>query len=522
MQRHVVVVGSGVAGLTAALAASLAGAYVTILERADVLGGTTTYSGGWVWVPNNHLAQAAGIVDSESEILKYLHSLDLGDWDWDRVAAYIRKAPEAVQWIEQCTPLRWTLLDFPDYHAEMPGGTLRGRVLAPRSFEAGPDITRRLREDPTGRDYASDLEHAAGLTADQIEFRRRNGVLGRGRAIAAALLVALERPGVDIRTDARARRLCLEDGAVVGVATDDVEYLGAVVLASGGFERDADLVRTFLRGPLLAPGGAPTNVGDGLRMAMSVGAALGNMSEAWWCPAMTIPGEQAGGAQYFRMLFLEYTRPGCLMVDQTGKRFADEAQNYNDMGRALLEFSPTFQLPRVPAWLIFDSAFRRRYGLGQALPSTGEDPDYVARANDWSALAGLIGVPAEHLTDTIERFNAQAERGTDEDFGRGASAWGRHMGDAKAPHPNLAPLRVPPFYAVQIVPGALATKGGPRIDTHARVLRSDGNGPITGLYAAGNVAASPFGLAYPGGGSTIGPAIVFGWLGGTAAATATP
>jgi hypothetical protein len=291
-----------------------------------------------------------------------------------------------------------------------------------------------------------------------------------------------------------------------------------VVLASGGFERDQDLVRAFLRGPLLAPGGAPTNEGDGLRMALSAGAALGNMSEAWWCPAVAIPGEQAGGAPYFRMLFLEYTRPGCLMIDQTGKRFADEAQNYNDMGRALLEFSPEFRLPRVPAWLVFDSVFRRRYGLGQVLPPSSEDPEFVERADTWPDLGRLMGVPVETLTATIDRFNAQAERGVDLDFGRGASAWGRHMGDGKAAHPNLAAIRTPPFYAVRLVPGALATKGGPRTDTRARVLRGDGSGPIPGLFAAGNVSASPFGLAYPGGGSTIGPAIVFGWLAGSAAA----
>jgi succinate dehydrogenase/fumarate reductase flavoprotein subunit len=269
----------------------------------------------------------------------------------------------------------------------------------------------------------------------------------------------------------------------------------------------------------MAPGGAPTNEGDGLRMALSVGAALGNMSEAWWCPAIAVPGEHAGGAPYYRMLFLEYTRPGCLLVDQNGRRFADEAQNYNDLGRALLEFSPTFQLPRVPAWLIFDSAFRRRYGLGQVLPARGEDPEYIARAESWAELAALIGVPAQPLGATVERFNNDAADGHDAEFGRGAAAWGRHMGDATAPHPNVGPLRVPPFYAARILPGALATKGGPRTDAHARVLRSDDSGPIPGLFAAGNVSASPFGLAYPGGGSTIGPAIVFGWLAGTTAAS---
>ena len=173
----------------------------------------------------------------------------------------------------------------------------------------------------------------------------------------------------------------------------------------------------------------------------------------------------------------------------------------------------------MPAWLIFDATFRRRYGLGQVLPPTSEDPAYVPCADEWPALATRIGIPPAALVETVERFNAHAGQGVDDDFGRGSSPWGRHMGDARAPHPNLAPLRTPPFYAARILPGALSTKGGPRTDSCGRVLRSDGSGAIPGLFAAGNVSASPFGLAYPGGGSTIGPAIVFGWLGGSAAAT---
>jgi succinate dehydrogenase/fumarate reductase flavoprotein subunit len=312
--------------------------------------------------------------------------------------------------------------------------------------------------------------------------------------------------------------LRIENGVVVGVSTDTGQFPGAVILASGGFERDPLLAQAFLRGPALAPGGAPTNQGDGLRMAMAVGAALGNMSEAWWSPALAVPGEQAGGAPYYRMLFTEYTRPGSLMVDRSGRRFADEARNYNDMGRALLDVSPELTHDRIPAWLIFDAEHRRKYGVGYVIPPRSADPEYLHRADDVSGLAARIGVPAQSLIRTIDRFNAQAERGVDEDFGRGTSPWGRHVGDRKAPHPNLAPLRTPPYYAVEVLPGCLGTKGGPRIDSEARVLRADGNGPIPGLFAAGNVSASPFGFAYPGGGATIGPALTFGWLGGAAAA----
>ena len=206
------------------------------------------------------------------------------------------------------------------------------------------------------------------------------------------------------------------------------------------------------------------------------------------------------------------------MVDQTGRRFADEARNYNDMGRALLDVTPQLTYTRVPAWLIFDAEHRRKYGLGHALRPDSPDPAYLHVAKDLTLLARRIGVPAPALVATVERFNRQAELGVDDDFGRGTSPWGRHVGDRKAVHPNLAPLHAAPYYAVQVLPGCLGTKGGPRTDPSGRVLRADGDGVIAGLYAAGNVSASPFGFAYPGAGATIGPALTFGWLGGAAAA----
>jgi 3-oxosteroid 1-dehydrogenase len=514
---RVVVVGSGAAGMAAALSAACTGADVTLLERADVLGGTTAYSGGWPWVPNNPWAREIGATDSEEEARTYARSLDLGDWDWPRVDTYVRQAHVVMDTLTRVSPLRWTILDFPDYQAEKPGGKLRGRSLLPNPVAAGPEIAQRLRVDPTGRDIATDAEQAT-LDEAERQRRRREGVLARGRGLVAALLMAALERGVHIHTNARARALRIENGVVVGVTTDAEQFSGAVVLASGGFERDPLLAHAFLRGPALAPGGAPTNEGDGLRMAMAAGAALGNMSEAWWSPALAIPGERAGGAPYFRMLFTEYTRPGSLMVDRSGRRFADESRNYNDMGRALLDVSPQLTYDRIPAWLIFDAEHRRKYGVGYVIPPRSPDPEYLHKAVDLSGLAARIGVPAENLMRTIDRFNAQAERGVDEDFGRGTSPWGRHVGDRSAPHPNLAPLRTPPYYAVEVLPGCLGTKGGPRIDSEGRVLRADGKGPIPGLFAAGNVSASPFGFAYPGGGATIGPALTFGWLGGAAAA----
>jgi succinate dehydrogenase/fumarate reductase flavoprotein subunit len=207
-----------------------------------------------------------------------------------------------------------------------------------------------------------------------------------------------------------------------------------------------------------------------------------------------------------------------VIVDSRGRRFADEAQNYNDFGRALHEFDPAaMSFPRVPAWMVFDASYRARYSIGP-LRRREPDPPWLARGDDVEALAARIGVPGGALRATLARFNELAAEGVDRDFGRGEYAYDRYMGDPRAEHPVLAAIERPPFYALAVLPGCLGTKGGPRTDADGRVLRALGGEAIPGLYAAGNAAASPFGLAYPGAGGTIGPALVFGTRAGEAAA----
>ncbi len=269
---------------------------------------------------------------------------------------------------------------------------------------------------------------------------------------------------------------------------------------------------------MTAPVGAPGAEGDGLRMAIAFGAALGNMSEAWWCPAMRVPDETIDGAEMYRLVLTERARPHCLIVDRDGRRFGNEAQNYNDVGRSLHAFDAGgYRHPRVPSWLVFDARYRRRYHFGPVRRDT-ETPGWMYQAAELGELAAKIGVPAEALVDTVERFNGLVAGGTDTDHGRGDHIYDRFVGDPDAEHPTLGTLAEPPFFAVRILPGCLGTKGGPRTDADGRVLRADGSGPIGKLYAAGNAAASPFGMAYPGAGGTIGPALVFGRRAGRAAA----
>jgi 3-oxosteroid 1-dehydrogenase len=492
--KSVAVVGSGAAGLAAALAAAGGGARVTVYEREERLGGTTALSGGNAWLP----AHDALADDTPELALAYLRELALGDCDDELLQVYVNESGPTAARIERDTPLRLQAIPYCDYHAERTGGREQGgRTLEPLPYDPSPEVAGLVRDAPNVAGPITYVELATGeFDRDEIERRRERGTITLGRALVAGLLHACLDAGVQVRSGTRVRELPDAD---------------AVVLATGGFERDPVLRRAFLRGPMLAPVGAPGALGDGLRMAMAAGAALGCMSEAWWCPAISIPGETIDGTAMFRLILTERARAGSLIVDGSGRRFVNEAQNYNDLGRALQDFSPAeFAFPHVPAWLIFDSGYRTSYRLGP-LSRRDPDPEWLVRADDLARLAGAIGAPAAALEATVTRFNDGARRGEDPDYGRGSYPYDRFIGD-------LGPLDQGPYYALRILPGCLGTKGGPRTDADGRVLSIAGDEPIPGLYAAGNAAASAFGLAYPGAGGTLGPALVFGLRAGDAAA----
>jgi succinate dehydrogenase/fumarate reductase flavoprotein subunit len=490
----VAVVGGGAAGLAAAWSAARAGAGVTLYEAHDRLGGTTALSGGNVWLPGNEHAHG----DSAEEGLTYLRQLALGDANEALLEVFAREAGPTAARLERETPVAWQPIAYPDYHAQLPGGRPQGgRTLEPKPIDPEPRARELVRDAPNITAPVTYVELATGeIDKGELARRAERGTLTLGRALLAALVEACLDAGVAVETGRRLRELPQAD---------------AVVLTTGGFERDPGLTRAFLRGPMLSPVGAPTARGDGLRMAMAAGAALGLMSEAWWCPAATIPGDAIDGEPLHRLILTERARPGCLLVNGRGVRFVDEAQNYNDLGRALQNFEPTsFSFPNVPAWLVFDGRYRATYRLGP-LSRRDPDPEWLARGETLEELAGAIGVPPAALEASVARFNEGAARGEDPDFGRGSFPYDRFVGD-------LGPLEEAPYYAFQVLPGCLGTKGGPRTDEHGRVLSIVDGAPLPGLYAAGNVAASPFGLAYPGAGGTLGPALVFGLRAGEAAA----
>ena len=341
---------------------------------------------------------------------------------------------------------------------------------------------------------------------DALRRRETDGWLARGRALVAPLLKACADAGVTLVTGAPVVRLARQDERVSGVRVAggrEVSATNAVILATGGFEWNPEMVVSFLRGPLDATCATPHNTGDGIRMAMKAGAAIANMQEAWWFPMLRVARDEVDGRPAGTLVRFERTGPHTIIVNRAGRRFVNEAHNYNDMTRAFHTFDPkAYTYTNLPAHLVFDHRHLEKYGFlehraGQPTPA------WLTEGRTLEDLAHAVGIDAGGLTATVERFNAHARLGQDPDFGRGESAYDRYWGDAQAEHPALGPLETPPFYAVEIVSGAIGTKGGIVTDPSARALDPFGE-PIPGLFAAGNTTAHPMGPGYPGAGGTLG------------------
>jgi succinate dehydrogenase/fumarate reductase flavoprotein subunit len=536
----IVIIGAGAAGLSAALAAHEAGASVQVFEKGAQIGGTAAISGGIIWMPQNTHAQAAGIQDSRDDAMAYFMSLDHGDIDPDILGSFVDNGPEALSFLESIGAMELMLMEsYPDYYLDRPGAKPEGgRALDNTLYSfhdlgewagkvyAGADIQRMmLKETPLGG--------ATGMISpEEFGARAEKDLRGWGQALIGRMLKACLDRGIPIHLEHSAQRLLEEDGRIVGArftCGDDTITANAnkgVIIATGGFEWNKGLSSTFLRGPMTAPASPPGNTGDGLKLAMRAGAALGNMTSAWWMTSMKIPGdawpangENIPSAERALPVLIERTLPHTMMVNAAGERFCNEANNYSALAGAFQSFDPaTYDYPNLPAYLVFDQQYRDQYPFGPIMPGQ-ETPNWVYRADTMEDLAALLGVDAEALKQTQERFNSFAQSGEDEDFGRGASDYDRFYGDRRheGAGATLGEINTPPYYAVPIEIGALGTNGGAKTNANAQVLDLDGT-PLPGLYAAGNVMAAATGSVYAGAGGTLGPTLTFGVVAGRAAA----
>jgi len=549
----VLVIGSGAAGLAAAVTAAWHGQRVTLVEKDPVFGGATAWSGGWAWVPRNPLAQRAGIVEDIEQPRTYLRN-ELGvHFDAERVDAFLEACPHMVAFFEKHTALQFVDGNaIPDMHGDTPGAATGGHQVIAAPYAARelgallPRLRKTLRETSfmgmpimAGADLAAFLNmtrspraflHVCKRLGRHLYHLARHGRamhLVNGVALVARLAKSAEDLGVRLVESAPAKRLLVEGGqvrgAVIGTARGEQTLRAkAVVLAAGGFPNDPARRRQLF--PRDASGHdnlalPPASCsGDGLRLGESAGGVVATdlKSPVAWAPVSKVP-HRDGSVGHFPHI-IERGKPGIIGVLANGKRFVNEAHGYYDYVAAMLEAVPEGE--EVCSWLVCDHRFLRRYGLGHARPAPlplGPHlrSGYLKRGNDLEQLARACGIEPAGLSATVAEFNRHARLGQDPAFGRGSTPFNRKQGDPqhKGPNPCVAPIERGPFYAVKVQPGCFGTFAGLRTDGHARVLDHQGQ-PIGGLYAAGTDMASVFGGWYPSGGINLGPALTFGYVAG--------
>ncbi|QPC80534.1 FAD-binding protein [Phototrophicus methaneseepsis] len=537
----VVVVGSGGGGMTAAIVAAQAGLDTLIVEKTEAYGGSTALSGGGMWIPNNYLLKRDGVDDSIAKARLYMANT-VGDRTPQSLQdAYLENAPKMVEYLASNTSsMRFQRsIGYADYYPERPGGMAEGRALEAVPFDGsklGDDLSKLNTggmEIPFGLAFTISEFNKLGMiiptwkgkwTAFKVGARTIlnlfTGVklLTIGGALIGRLRYALKEENIPLWLNTPLKELVIEDGKVVGVVVERngqpirIQASKGVVLAAGGFAHNQQMRDEFQKAPIKHEWSSANkgNTGDAIQLGMAAGAKIDLMEDAWWGPTSMMPGM---GPMFH---VGERSYPGSIMVNGAGKRFTNEAASYVDVGHAMYE-NDTEAVSHIPATFIMDQRYRNKYIFGtmfpgQPIPQNYYDTGYIKKADTLEELAVKCGLPPQALVETVKQFNEYARTGVDEDFGRGNSAYDRYYGDPTVkPNPCLAPINKPPYYAVQMIPGDLGTKGGLVIDEYARVIQGDGT-PFEGLYAAGNNSASVMGNTYPGPGSTIGPSMTFGYI----------
>jgi succinate dehydrogenase/fumarate reductase flavoprotein subunit len=542
-----VVLGAGAGGMTAALTGSLLGLKVELLEKAEVVGGTTALSAGSVWVPNSHHAPPGS--DNLKQARRYLNAV-VGDRLRPALCdAFLTSGPKMVRFLEANAGIALRAYrHHPDYLADAPGATLAGRVLEPVPFDGrrlGPHF--RLLRDPlpeftllggmmvdridighllNATGSIASARHALSLIArygrDRIRHHRGTRLV-MGNALAGHLLHALLRQAVAIRTRTRVLGLIQRNGRIEGVtmATEGgVRRLHArfgVVSATGGFGRHPALRRRLLPEPTSEHSPiVPTVTGDGADLGLAAGGRLGDghATASFWTP-VSIRARRDGSTAVFPHFVLDRGKPGLIAVDATGRRFVNEATDYHLFGLKMFEAHRS--RPAIPCFFICDHPFILKYGLGMVRPrglgiARAVADGYLTRAHTLADLSAALGLDPSALEETVARNNHFAGMGVDADFGKGSDAYQRNLGDpAHRPNPCLGAIGQPPFYAIRVYPGDIGASIGLVTDENACVLDADDR-PLPGLYACGNDMDSLMAGAYPGPGITLGPAMTFGYL----------
>jgi 3-oxosteroid 1-dehydrogenase len=535
-----VIVGSGGGGLVAALTAQAAGAGALVLEKQELVGGSTAMSGGVVWVPDNPVMRADGIADSYEQAMIHFEAVvgDVGPASsFERRHAYLTAGPQMISFLQDLGVGFVHCLGYSDYYSNAPGGIDAGRAVEPVPWDGRglgewlarlqPGLAQSLGLAVMTNEARSLSNFNRSLGAFAISARvalrtglaraRRQALLTNGASLIGQMLaIALDR-GVQVWTGAPLEDLIVEDGRVVGVRTVRdgkpvlVQARRGVLIAAGGFAHNPAMRGEYggdqpnrAKWSMANPG----DTGEAIQTAMTLGAQTDLMDEAWWLPS---PRTGKFGAS---TLDQARQRPRTIYVDADGRRFVNESNSYMEVGKAM--YARDRSSRAVPCWLIFDDRYRKRYAHLRSRP--GRFPRQLFESGRlkqaWTLqdLATLCRIDAEGLTETVEWFNLNAAQGLDPDYGRGESAYNRALGDPNPRvHPCLGPIDEPPYYACEVLPGDIGTCGGLLTDDRARVL-GPRDEPIAGLYATGNSTATVMGRHYLGPGASIASSMVFGYL----------
>lgn len=532
-EYEVVVIGAGAGGLVAAITAANNGLKTILIEKGSTWGGSSALSGGGLWIPNNHVSKKAGLKDSEEEALTYMQTVI--DYTGPasstaRKEAYVKNGSKMVQYLEDLG-MKWVSgINYPDYYPEKPGGKI-GRSIEGAIFDARslgkyekslrqgeieppiPLLSGKVASLPKAFTNAKDFNTVVGMFFTGFKHKLKGEhAISIGAGLVGGLLKIAVTQNVSIELSTPLKDIVLEDDKIVGV---EVEKDGqphfikakAVILASGGFERNEELRKKYHNVGTDWTSASPDNTGDILLISQKHNLDTELLDDAWWGP-MTL---DANGARKF--LVYERSMPHSMIIDQTCERYFNESQSYTDAGHAILE-RQELNGKAINSWLIMESRHRNKYLFGDMLPrmtpKEAVSSGFLLKADTILELAQKCGLDPEALQQSITKFNGYVKKGVDEDFGRGNSAYDNYYGDPTYKNPNLGAIEKGPFYACKIFPGDLGTKGGVSTNEHGQALR---NGlPIQGLYATGNCSASVMGRVYPGPGSTIGPTTVFGYI----------
>lgn len=546
----VIVVGSGAAGMVAALRARDLGLEVLVVEKAHKYGGTSATSGGVAWIPNHGLA---GSTDTREEALTYLDGVIKQPVNRRKLEAFVDTGADLLRYMGGLG-IDFISMPWPDYFAELPGSRTDRSLVLPmwdgrKLKDKFPLVREQFPRFKLFNRYAMNLEETFTIAARAKGWKRALArVIGRywldwstrkitrrdrwftsGTALIGPMLEQLDAMGVEIRLETRLDELIVEGDRVTGVrvsrfgTSDDIAARHGVVICAGGFEWNQQLRDRFY--PVKTsiwwsstPQGA--NAGEALIAAESAGAATEHTGEGWWAPTMIMPSASASNFEEVHQAIFDVGRPYSVCVNRNGDRFVNESCSYDRFGAAMVEDQKRSGA-NLPCWLIFDGVFRDKFTAGGFLPSAVM-PDrsipvdwwghYIFRSDSVAGLARQLRLDPQKLERVVARMNEAARTGEDPEFGRGSTIYDKTFGDPTCrPNPALGALTRAPYYAIPVYLGDLGTKGGLKTDHLARVLDAQDQ-PIQGLYAAGNASGSPFGLNYPGAGGTIGPAMVFGFI----------